>query len=242
MKKEKIERIQRISEWMRYILLALLLAFLVIGYSSAQNTDDFGMWMTVGTEKKLNDRWNLGAGIELRTKDNNGSVDRWQLTINGAYKVSKFLKLGGNYEFHLRNRTIDTGKEMVPRHRLMFDITPGGKVMNWLKLSLRERYQYTYTVQKSNVKAIHEHHLRNRFKAEIDNSNMKGWSPYLSVEMFNNLSKQFEIDEMRMAIGTTYSIHKRHVVNLGYLLDLKRSAGGLDKVLHVITVGYVYKM
>ena len=29
---------------MRYILLALLLAFLVIGYSSAQNTDDFGMW------------------------------------------------------------------------------------------------------------------------------------------------------------------------------------------------------
>jgi len=106
MKKEKIERIQRISEWMRYILLALLLAFLVIGYSNAQNTDDFGMWMTVGTEKKLNDRWNFGAGIELRT----------------------------------------------------------------------------------------------------------------------------------------YSIHKHHVVNLGYLLDLKRSAGGLDKVLHVITVGYVYKM
>ena len=35
---------------------------------------------------------------------------------------------------------------------------------------------------------------------------------------------------------------KHHVVNLGYLLDLKRSAGGLDKVLHVITVGYVYKM
>jgi hypothetical protein len=42
MKKEKIERIQRISEWMRYILLALLLAFFFIGYSSAQNT----MWST----------------------------------------------------------------------------------------------------------------------------------------------------------------------------------------------------
>ena len=229
-------------EWMRYILLALLLAFFFIGYSSAQNTDDFGMWMSAGTEKKLNDRWSLGAGIELRTKDNSGSVDRWQLAINGAYKVSKFLKLGANYELHLKKRTVDSGKETVPRHRLMFDITPGGKVMNWLKLSLRERYQYTYTVQKSNVKAIHEHHLRNRFKAEIDNSSMKGWSPYLSVEMFNNLSKQFEIDEMRMAIGTSYSIHTHHVVNLGYLLDLKRSAGGLDKVLHVITVGYVYKM
>jgi hypothetical protein len=54
MKKEKIERIQRISEWMRYILLALLLAFLVIGYSSAQNTDDFGMWK-IG--------WRIGQGV-----------------------------------------------------------------------------------------------------------------------------------------------------------------------------------
>ena len=86
MKKEKIERIQRISEWMRYIILALLLAFFFIGYSSAQNTDDFGMWMSAGTEKKINDRWNIGAGIELRTKDNSGSVDRWQLAINGVYK------------------------------------------------------------------------------------------------------------------------------------------------------------
>ena len=39
---------------MRYILLALLLAFLVIGYSSAQNTDDFGMWM-IG--------WRIGQGV-----------------------------------------------------------------------------------------------------------------------------------------------------------------------------------
>ena len=242
MKKEKIERIQRTFEWMRYILLGLLLAFFFIGNSSAQTTDDFGMWMSAGTEKKLNDRWNIGTSIELRTKDNSGSVDRWQLAINGAYKVSKFLRLGGNYELHLKNRTVDTGKETVPRHRFMFDISPGIKVQHWLKLSLRERYQYTHTVHKSNVQAINEHHLRHRLKAEIDNSSMKGWSPYLSVEMFNNLSKQFEIDEMRMAIGTTYSIHTRHVVNLGYLLDLKRSAGGLDKVLHVITVGYVYKM
>ncbi len=71
---------------MRYIILALLLAFFFIGYSSAQNTDDFGMWMSAGTKKKINDRWNIGAGIELRTKDNSGSVDRWQLAINGVYK------------------------------------------------------------------------------------------------------------------------------------------------------------
>ena len=62
------------------------------------------------------------------------------------------------------------------------------------------------------------------------------------INLHLRTAQPIEIDEMRMAIGTTYSIYKRHVVNLGYLLDLKRSAGGLDKVLHVITVGYVYKM
>lgn len=152
------------------------------------------------------------------------------------------MKLGGGYEFHLKNRTVDDMTETVPRHRLMFDITPEGKVSDWLKLSLRERYQYTYMMQKGNVDASHEHHLRNRFKAEIANSKMNGWSPFASVEMFNNLGKQFQIDEMRMAIGTAYSINAHHAVSLGYLLDLNRSAAGLDKALHVLTSGYVYKI
>lgn len=241
MKEEKAKKIQKIFNWVRFIILVLFFTFVYIGLSKAQTTHDFGMWTSAGMEKRLNERWNLGASIELRTKDNTKSIDRWQLGLNGAYKVSEHLKLGGCYEFQLRNRTIDDATEFVPRHRLMFDVTPGTKVFDWLKLSLRERYQYTYMMQKSHVAATHDHHLRNRLKAEIDNSSMKGWSPYVSVEMFNNLSKKFKIDEMRMALGTTYSVSTHHVINLGYLLDLKRTVSGLDKALHVINIGYVYK-
>ncbi len=57
------------------------------------NTNDFGMWISAGTEKKVNDSWGLGANTELRTKDNTGSVERWQLGVSGTYKVSKVLKL-----------------------------------------------------------------------------------------------------------------------------------------------------
>ncbi len=199
------------------------------------------MWVSAGAEKNVNDSWGLGVSTELRTKDNTGSVDRWQLGVSGTYKVSKVLKLGDGYEFHLKTRTVDDGTEMVPRHRLMFDITPGGKVSGLLKLSLRERYQYTYIMQKGNVDASHEHHLRNRFKIEIAKDKVK-LIPFVSVEMFNNLGKQFQIDEMRMVIGTTYSINAHHAVSLGYLLDLKRSAAGLNKALHVLTSGYVYKI
>jgi len=60
--------------------------------------------------------------------------------------------------------------------------------------------------------------------------------------MFNDLGKRFQIDEMRMTIGTTYSINAHHAINLGYLLDLKRSADGLNKGLHVLTSGYIYKI
>ena len=67
-------------------------------------------------------------------------------------------------------------------------------------------------------------------------------TPFASIEMFNNLGKQFQIDEMRIAIGTTHSINAHHAVSLGYLLDLNRSAAGLDKALHVLTSGYVYKI
>ena len=240
MDKEKAERIQRIFNWVRFVILVLFLTFIFIGLSKAQTTNDFGMWTTIGTEKNVNDSWSLGVNTEIRTKNNVGSVDRWQLGIDCTYKISKLLKLGGSYEFHLKNHTIDGVNEMVPRHRLMFDITPECKVFNWLKLSLRERYQYTHTMQRGNENASNEHHLRNRFKAEMTNSRMNGWTPFASVEMFNNLGKQFQIDEMRIAAGTSYKINAHHAINMGYLLDLKRSAGGLDKALHVLTSGYVY--
>ena len=64
--------------------LVLFFTFVYIGLSKAQTTHDFGMWTSAGMEKRLNERWNLGASIELRTKDNTKSIDRWQLGLNGA--------------------------------------------------------------------------------------------------------------------------------------------------------------
>ncbi|MBR6885092.1 MAG: hypothetical protein IKN01_05230 [Prevotella sp.] len=60
--------------------------------SKAQNTNDIGMWISAGTEKNLNNRWDLGVSTELRTKGNAGIIDRWQLGVSGTYKVSKVLK------------------------------------------------------------------------------------------------------------------------------------------------------
>lgn len=160
MDEEKRKRVFRIYNWARIILFVLLLTFIFVKLVKAQTTNDFGVWVSAGSEKSVRDSWIFGISTELRTKDYSKSVDRWQLGVSGTYKVSKVLKLGGGYEFHLKNRTVDDVTEVVPRHRLIFDITPGGKMFDWLKLSLRERYQYTHMIQKGNVDASHEHHLR----------------------------------------------------------------------------------
>ena len=95
MEKEKAEKIIKIYNWVRFIILVLLLAFIFIGFSKAQTTNDFGMWVSAGAEKNVNDSWGLGVSTELRTKDNTGSVDRWQLGVSGTYKVSKVYLSSG---------------------------------------------------------------------------------------------------------------------------------------------------
>ena len=81
---------------------SVFLTFIFIGLSKAQTTNDFGMWTTIGTEKNVNDSWSLGVNTEIRTKNNVGSVDRWQLGVSGTYKVSKVMKLGGGYEYPIQ--------------------------------------------------------------------------------------------------------------------------------------------
>jgi len=57
MDKEKAERIIKIVNWVRYIILVVFLAFVFVAPSKAQTTHDFGMWMSAGAEKKFNADW-----------------------------------------------------------------------------------------------------------------------------------------------------------------------------------------
>ncbi len=236
MTKEKAERIVRIYNWVRFIILVVFLTFAFVGLANAQTTNDFGTWTQVNVEMSFKEKWNIAGGAELRTKDNMQSVDRKQLAMDGSYKVLPVLKIGAGYEFHAKSQSVNGMKETVPRHRLMLDATTGEKVLDWLKLSLRERYQYTYTVARSNVEATHEYHLRSRFKADVT-PRCSSWRPFASVEMFINVSERFGIDEWRIATGTGYSITPHHAISFGYLLDLKLPADGSEKAVHVITAG-----
>ena len=115
----------------------------------------------------------------------------------------------GFISIYLKNQT--TGSETISLlyHRFMADVVPAMSVSSWLKLSLRERYQYTYRMARHDIDAQHEHHLRSRIKAVMATAQSK-WKPFTSAEMFNNMGEGFTIDEIRMTVGTEHRFNLCH--------------------------------
>ena len=68
------------------------------------------------------------------------------------------------------------------------------------------------------------------------------WEPFASAEVFNNMGVRFTIDEIRLTAGTGYRFSPHHSVNIGYMLNLKKSADRLDKMLHALTTEYIYNL
>src|SRR5574344_364364 len=74
---------------MRKIFLLFYLSLAVCSYSQNSN---FGVWTTIGAEKKINKKLSLDADLEMRTRDNIKSVDRWSGTVDMSYNLYKFIK------------------------------------------------------------------------------------------------------------------------------------------------------
>ena len=104
MDKEKAERIIKIVNWVRFIILVVLLTFVFVALSKAQTTHEFGMWISTGVEKKLTADWDVGIGTELRAKHRREYIDRWKLDIYSMYRIHQHFKLGAAYEFHIKTK------------------------------------------------------------------------------------------------------------------------------------------
>ena len=47
--------------------------------------DDFGLDFSLEAQKKLNKKWSVSLGGELRTRDNTKTVDRWSVGVGADY-------------------------------------------------------------------------------------------------------------------------------------------------------------
>lgn len=172
-----------------YILLCCV--FCAIATASAQS-DDFTTWTLFKVNYKVDPRFSILSNIEFRTKDDVSRTDRWGFALGGEYRANSFLKFDAGYEIHQRNLG---DSEWKPRHRYNLGATASFRYQ-WLKVSLRERFQQTFDRGDSETR------LRSRLKLAY--APKKGIvSPYFSVEIYQSLDDAsfWRADRMRYRPG-----------------------------------------
>lgn len=261
-----------------------LLAALLATATARAGSDDFGIWTDLEATKALPYGWSLSLEAGFRSENLSRDVDRWSGTFGVGYKPFKYLKLGASYSFlyqyspserkeHYRQDIVLpttwngfnlTSHYWAPKNRFSGEATGEIKLCNILKLSLRERYQYThrkkmevprtkyrykkdqvtmkngYPLEDPKVKERkHTQYLRSRLKAEIDR---KGWKlkPFVSFELYNDLDDELVLDKTRFAVGGSYKLTRRHEVSAAYLFANKVDEDPYEG-RHVLSIGYSFK-
>ncbi len=242
-------------EWRKLTALLLLLMSLDV---SAE--DNFGTWAELGIQKELSPYWDLGGEFEYRSQEK----DRFGIGVGVGYNPSKYFKLGASYNFLYSHKPEKMNKmeydedELVgyritqgywtPRHRAGFNATGTVKLWKWLRISLRERYQFTYrpeqTIDRTDFEisesftpegsyteryetpnpktreSLSTHFLRSRLKLAYDRKKAH-LCPFVSCELYNNLGggEEFNLEKLRASIGADYKITSHHSVTVAYLLN-----------------------
>ena len=145
-----------------------------------------------------------------------------------------------------------------PRHRFHASLGADYKVWSNLRVSLRERWQYTYRPEKSverwkidetlKTKSLDsdyireskgKHQLRTRLQVEWDQKRAM-FTPYANVEFYNSMA----IEKIRYTVGTDIKITKQHSFGLYYRFqDMRNSdAEDADPDMHYFGVGYKLKL
>lgn len=147
-------------------LLMLAALSLPVGMVQAEDNDDFGVWTEISVEKHLTQTLDLGFEGEIRTGENSSKVDRLSGGLKLSYKPFKFLKFGACGIFYGEYSPEKISKESYfedgelagyrftpnywkPNVRFYLEATATKKFWKWLRISLRERYQFNREFETS---------------------------------------------------------------------------------------------
>lgn len=217
------------------------------------------LWTSAQFKTSFGSHWGAAAEVEYRTHNGLNSSERVTFGASGEYK-HQYFKIDAGYKY-LHSQTLEEttrkGNIIPPywigRHRAYASLT-GKLKLGRFELSLRERYQFTHRlgkwvpkfasngiVQKDDewVAPKDRHMLRSRLAGEY-NIRKSRFTPFASVEVYDNLCAGFEIDKIRYTAGSEYKINRHNRVELFYRF-VQGVSDGTDNA-HVIGVGYTFKL
>jgi hypothetical protein len=222
-----------------------LLFFTVICSSLIAQTDDYGLWTTMGATKDLG-KWDFSAEAELRTQSYLKQLDKWSLQAEANYTILKPFKIGVSYQFITYNDI--KYNDLQPRHRFALFLTDKTKIGNFT-FSLRERLQITTKDESDRIKKSGkintylinpEWTWRNRLKIAYDIPNFP-INPAFSFESFYQLNNPEgnTYNNLRYTLSLGYKLSKHHELEIYGLID-KDINVSVPITKYVMGIGYVF--
>ncbi len=238
--------------------------------SSVSHGDDVGLNIAVAAEKKLTEKVSLDIDGEVRLKDDIGAFDRFAIGVSAEYKMLRWLKGAAGVSFMLvdndsKVRYRDDGSlrwlreaKTTPRYRAYVSLTGSYSIARF-KISLRERYQYTfrsaYTTSRDRYSrsgvyrySEDDHRsgksynvLRSRLQVAYDIRHCP-LTPYVYAEIYNSFDEAFKTKKLRYSVGVDWRVNKHHGLTLSWMFqDVRGDDGDNDTDSHLIGVGYTFK-
>lgn len=256
----------------------------------AGDKDDFGIWTEAGVEKKLPYNLSLDLSGEMRTEDMSSRIDRLSAGVGLSYKVNKYLKLSASYNLmgayspekrkeHYKEhddgtQKLDpygnpiwngykiTDKYWTPRHRLNIEASTGIKIAKWIRISLRERYQYTNNSGRHVDVTKYRYDIEQSFDPESGlytqvNEGLKDGYPITEADYKEGNSShilrtrlKLEVDKKRLAWSPFISVeshnnltaqHGKEQTNVLYLEKVRTMVGTGYKINkhHAVSLAYI---
>lgn len=248
----------------KILCLALAAPFLA---HATDVEDRFGTWTEIGISKEVTKTFDVGLNTELRAQED----ARWSLGASLDYKPIKYLKLGASYSFmyrykpenrreHYRDDIMDDDhwdgynvrdSYWSPRHRASLDVTGTVKLWKWLRVSLRERYQFTRNspIDVNDTKYRYNKILNS--DGEFQGYELKNGYPEVEVDEREDKNSnvlrsrlKLEVDKKGVDLSPFVSCEVHNNLNIGnkMVLEKVRSSAGLEYKVskkHKITLAYI---
>lgn len=217
------------------------------------------LWTSASFKTSFGSHWGAGAEVEYRTHNHLKSSERATIGVDAEYK-HQFFKIDAGYKYMHGQSLEETTRKgnIIPpywigRHRIFTSVT-GKLKLGRFGLSLRERYQFTHRLGKWVPKYASDgvttkddewinpkdkHTLRSRLECEYNIRKSK-FTPFVSAELYDNLSDGFAVEKVRYTLGTEYKINRHNRVEIFYRF-IHETETGTDNI-NVIGIGYTFKL
>ncbi|MDQ3046387.1 MAG: DUF2490 domain-containing protein [Bacteroidota bacterium] len=217
----------------KYILSGLFLFSSLISFAQV---NDAALWVGIGLEKKLTNKFSLELTEELRFNENISELGTIFTEMGASYKIAKRFTIGGNYRFTQRRRVDDF---YSIRHRYSLEASYKIKVKK-LNFIIRERFQSQYKDGgRDEDGGVAGNYLRSKLSIKLNTG--KKVTPFISGELWYQLTneKGNEFDNVRYQAGIDYELNKFSTFTLGYLINKEFNVND-PWTTYAINLGFKY--